>query len=529
MKNWLNRLLGKQPQQTISVVWDAELPSIYARLEQTYAQPHPLVEDNHVLENQPLGDSDETFWAPGALEGTMIYHFGVGSDDPGTDEILLALKQALAKPGMQTMQRLYHLINQDSPLYYIDDLMKAIAESPGLQADRLHNLVLSLCTQSPDHNAVKFAMALMAFFPGQRSVEVLQVLGRHDEFTLYAVVAMRSMLEPEQYAATWFAMAQRVNGWGRIHLMERIPDALNETMRQWLLREGFANSVMNEYTALNCALRGGLVDALATEYDDPLLLGAAEMLYVLINEGPVAGMSAYDDGGKACMLYLQSVLAHQPAHPLHYLTARNLGEWADNEKSLDTTTSSQLVAMSAEVLALAMWDEVTTQALAGEEGYVFNLAIEVCRLRQEDPFPDLFARQRDNPESMLWYQLMQTDDAVQASQVCFLAETQFDLREMASGPALSSGIGPKWAAQRNLDSVLQELKRFPEMGWPLLETALKSPVIRNRQMAINALEMWPFDSLAVHGPYIEECADAEPHKEVQERLKKLRDRLSSAS
>ena len=52
--------------------------------------------------------------------------------------------------------------------------------------------------------------------------------------------------------------------------------------------------------------------------------------------------------------------------------------------------------------------------MAGEEGYTFNLAIEVCRDRQVDPFPALFARQRNNPESTLWYQLMQTEDAGQA-------------------------------------------------------------------------------------------------------------------
>ncbi|PLR32586.1 hypothetical protein CYR55_18575 [Chimaeribacter californicus] len=525
MKSWFNRLLGKSPQHTFPVVWDAQLPSIYARLEQTYDQPQPLAWDNSLLEAQPLGDLDEAFWAPGALEGTMIYHFGVGSDGPGAEEILSALQQALAKPGFKTMQVLYDLINQDSLLHYIDDLMKAIPESRGLRADQLHELVLLLSTQSPHPNAVKFAMAMMAFFPQQRSVEVLKVLARHDEFTLYAVVALRSMVEPEQYADIWFAMALRVNGWGRIHLMERMPYTLDETICSWLLREGFANSVMNEYTAVNCAVHGRLVDALASEHDDALLLGAAEMIYALLNGGPVPGMSAYDDGAKACWRYLQNVLAYLPAHPLHYLTAKRIREWAQSEKSLEPALSSQLVATSAEVLALTIWGDVTAQALAGEEGYAFHLAVDVCRDRQEDPFPALFARQRNNPESSLWYYLMQTEDAYQASQVCNLAEAQFDLKAIASGPTMSSGMGPKWNSQRQLDLVLQELKRFPEMGWPLLKAALQSPVVSNRHMAMNALEVWPLDSLSVHRQYLEECVEREPHEEVQQRLKSLCNRM----
>lgn len=69
MKSWLNRFLGKKTQHTFPVVWDTQLASIYARLEQACNQPQPLAWDNSVLENQPLGDSDEAFWAPGALEG----------------------------------------------------------------------------------------------------------------------------------------------------------------------------------------------------------------------------------------------------------------------------------------------------------------------------------------------------------------------------------------------------------------------------------------------------------------------------
>ena len=296
-------------------------------------------------------------------------------------------------------------------------------------------------------------------------------------------------------------------------------------MRCWLLCEGFSNSVRNEYAAVNCAGRGELVEALATEHDDALLLGAAEILYALLNEGPVPGMSVYEDGANACLRYLQNVQAYHPAHPLHFLTAKRIGEWAQNEASLDTTHSSQLAAMSSEILTLNIWDDVIAQALAGDEDYVFNLAIEVSRDRNEDPFPKLFARQRDRPDATLWYQLMQTDDPHQVKLVCSLAESQFDLKAMASGPTLSSGMGPRWNAERQLDSVLQELKRFPEMGWLLLESALLRPVIRNRQMAINALEAWSPDSLLVHRQYIDHCAKHEPHEEVQQRMKSLLGRL----
>jgi len=56
-----------------------------------------------LLESQPLSDSGEAFWAPGAMEGTMMYHFGVGSEEPNAAQILAALQMAIAKPGVKTM------------------------------------------------------------------------------------------------------------------------------------------------------------------------------------------------------------------------------------------------------------------------------------------------------------------------------------------------------------------------------------------------------------------------------------------
>ncbi|MDO6406525.1 hypothetical protein [Pantoea phytobeneficialis] len=518
MKSWFDRLLGKNTEMTFPVVWDAQQPSIYACLAESYAQAEPLPADARVLANQPMSDSDEICWAPGALEGTMIYHFGVGNDGPDATEILSALHQVQKKPDTKAIHALYQLINQGSPVHYIDELLSAIPQSQNLRAEALCKLVVWLATASPDRNVVKFAMALMAYFPQQRTVEILQVLARHDEFTLYAVVALRAMLEPEEYAPVWYGMAQRVTGWGRIHLMERMPEQMDDELRRWLLREGFSNSVMNEYTAVNCAVRGGLLAALETEHDDALLMGAAEMLYAMLMGGPVPGISVYDDAPLSCLRYLEKVLACKPSHPLHFLTARHIGTWVESETSLDPATAQHLAEKSKQVQAMSLWDDLIPQILASGEGYVYYLAIQVSRERKQDPWPSLFERQCKDSAEDNWYQLMQTEDAAQAQQVCTLAQAQFDLPAIASGPALSSGVGPNWKMHSKLDAVVQELKRFPSMGWPLLEAALQSPVIRNRQMALNALEAWPAPVLSEHRDYLTACAEREPHEEVQARL-----------
>jgi hypothetical protein len=46
-----------------------------------------------------------------------------------------------------------------------------------------------------------------------------------------------------------------------------------------------------------------------------------------------------------------------------------------------------------------------------------------------------------------------------------------------------------WAAGA-LDFILQDLRRFPGKGRPLIRAGLQSPVVRNRNMTVRALAAW---------------------------------------
>jgi len=65
-------------------------------------------------------------------------------------------------------------------------------------------------------------------------------------------------------------MAKHVTGWGRVHLVERLAKTEDAEIKEWLLREGFRNSVMYEYLAYIAATTGGLNDALHQLIQDPL-------------------------------------------------------------------------------------------------------------------------------------------------------------------------------------------------------------------------------------------------------------------
>jgi hypothetical protein len=84
------------------------------------------------------------------------------------------------------------------------------------------------------------------------------------------------------------------------------------------------------------------------------------------------------------------------------------------------------------------------------------------------------------------------------------------------------GLGPGFEQHSCLDFILQELHRFSGRGASLIEAGLKSPVVRNRNMAIAALAAWPqgawSDGL---DKSLEQAARCEPNEDVWERMQRV--------
>src|SRR5258708_7530826 len=62
-----------------------------------------------------------------------------------------------------------------------------------------------------------------------------------------------------------WSLAGSVEGWGRIHAVERLQGTDDEEIRDWMVRHGFRNTVMNEYLAWIAATTGRLAGRLAQE------------------------------------------------------------------------------------------------------------------------------------------------------------------------------------------------------------------------------------------------------------------------
>ncbi|WP_280151734.1 hypothetical protein [Piscinibacter sp. XHJ-5] len=518
----------------IPAPWADDRPSLFG-----YLVSFPLEPDGSLPQAaSSLPDEDvlvsrsgsKLRWAAGALDGVFGRHVQA-SEATSLDKALHMLEATSHTPTPEHVKDFYDLVNEGDVLSLADPLLDAVRTSRTLDASRLHAFAQWLARESPDRAPVKMGIALLGLFRPPQDTELLLRLGLHDEFTLYAAVALgNSLAQPEREEALW-SLARRVDGWGRIHLVERLAGSTRPDLKAWLLREGYKNSVMHEYLAHACATGGGLLPALqADAVDAPLLDGAGELIQALLRGGPAEDISDYDDGAQVVQHYLAHA-ATRAAPPLtSYLAVSDIAEsvdsadrtWAPLEAKGWTPEHRRRVRdAAASILSAPHWPGMALAALDEDDRAAFWVASTAAQRMGMDTWETHFARQRDG-RGEHWFDLMRTGDPARVERVIALAEAQIDLRAIATGPSDAPGLGPEYRQHMALDFILQSLGEFPGQGWPLVAAGLRSPVIRNRNMALRALAAWD----RVHWPdgalaLLSQAEREEPDDDIRARMAQL--------
>ena len=152
-----------------------------------------------------------------------------------------------------------------------------------------------------------------------------------------------------------------MHGWGRIQTVERLAHTQDPRIRGWLLREGFRNSVMNEYLACICARAGRLHEALASSQVDPELLdGAAEIFRALLTGGPAEGIDDYGHAAEAAEAYVHHVWSGRWLELKHFLAVASLARYVDDperqqNRRKEGWTEQRLVQIHATCNDILAW------------------------------------------------------------------------------------------------------------------------------------------------------------------------------
>jgi hypothetical protein len=205
--------------------------SIYRYVSEHLGPDGALNPENASLPDEGRVMTGEVKWAPGAMEGVFGHHVGAGDDrQDRTGVVVKRLNAAVGRPSNWNLRRLYDAVCDDNVLSIVDRVVERVA-SPGTNRGGVHQLGRWLATTGVDRGAVKMGIALLAATGLDQDVDVVRLLGRHEEFTLYAAVAMSNKAHDRE-AELW-NLAQAVHGWGRIHCVERRAATQDPRFRAW--------------------------------------------------------------------------------------------------------------------------------------------------------------------------------------------------------------------------------------------------------------------------------------------------------
>jgi hypothetical protein len=171
-----------------------------------------------------LPDDGEIVAAPGDAEAT----------EAAVERIYEALVKLATKPNAMRHQRVRELFREGDVRGRIDALRDRLSADPPAHADRLYPELHDIFLRSGYRDEVKYAMALMSGFGRPEDADRFRVVGRHEEFTLYAAVALATVSDDP--LRDWLELLPQVDGWGQIELAELIlRDPLPPAARERLL------------------------------------------------------------------------------------------------------------------------------------------------------------------------------------------------------------------------------------------------------------------------------------------------------
>ena len=456
-------------------------------------------------------------FADGAQDGIVMYHltpYDFTSEDNNNIELLIKCISGGRGDDEETETLFNAFFYEHTVLSAIDRFQEYILQNKDkLNSKNLFKYGYDNMINSADINHVKFGMALMELFTinNERIKQAIRIIALSDEFTLFSLFLIRKWDNANDEI---FDIAKRVRGWGKIYAVEFL-EADNQEISDWLLHEGIKNNILSEYSAIACFekanVRGRLKETLS--YEDFSSIG--EIIDNLIKENVVEGISELEDAKEVLLSYLKQ-FEKQEAKLSDYNICSSIEAYAKAKKEQDILTICRKYLESDKCRL------VVQKAIREGEG--LNLSRRL-NINYYNNLLNCLENQFDETYVNVAY-LMDNEEYVDKAIETFVSK--LPLKKMQTGPAEESGFGEEFENYNKLLMIVQNLKDKPRKGELLVQTAVLSPVINNRSMALQVIEAWiekedtTLEKLSPQLYFaVKKAAKKEPVNELKEEMEKL--------
>lgn len=257
-------------------------------------------------------DEQDIRFADGAADGITIIHTAPPDlPDSLSNDIDRGITQACSGDYEAANETFGKICEEYRAVAIIDEVQRCVMERSGeINAEALWVYAVYLLGSSTDKELVKIGLVLLELFgdTDDEVKETIRILGRSDEFTLFAAWCARSWADGNEEL---FRLAQSVHGWGRIHTVQMLEPATDE-IADWLLYEGIHNTVLPQYSALACYVKADVSERLADDalsHDD--FSAISSIVHAALSDSPAAGLSALEDPKGELERYIRQAARQQ--------------------------------------------------------------------------------------------------------------------------------------------------------------------------------------------------------------------------
>ena len=489
--------------------------SIFEQIQNAVTAEGKLPEDFRLPDELP---ENEIKFAPGAMDGIIFYHAAVQSEKSEEYQLLVNAIDVAAEGSIDEAIRLvYEFASKYHVLGLIDLFQEYMQENQErLFVKNMINFAIDLMMEGTKVEAVKFGMSLLELIDleGQDQIkDAIRLLALSDEFTLYAAFLMRHWENPNKEL---FEILQKVEGWGRVHLVRMI-EADSEEIEEWLVRNGVHNEVVPAYSGLDCFKKVHYLQRIQNPaLDLESYRGLADILDAMLDEGPVVGISAFEENAiEIIQAFLAATKMRTDLEASDYTTLLDLKDYLQKNKD-----SESFVTLCEELTLFLQSNQVKeTIQCALKKGEAF----EIARRLGMDYQQYAYLAVADNFVKNAWIASLLMKDDYKVQEIINLAHEKLHVEEIATGAADEAGFGEGFEAHQALTMILQELRSRIHIGENLIQPALKSPVVSNRNAALSVLEAWMNTSgqaIQEISPQWAQYLEVLQHDEVREDIRK---------
>lgn len=529
IKKWLQDIFGnKEPIEFKE--WRTD-NSIFKFLSSQLNYQGNLSETAHELPDEKKDDEKIRFAA-----GLIDAMFGADDSDDSQKRIIELskhIKKIAIKGDKISEQEFYRLITEnDGVIGIIDEFLQTVVNQSLPIQPHLFNYAKDLATKTDKRNAVKFGIAILGLCQNKSVLKDIKIIGLHDEFTVYSTIAIANLSDNAENDL--WELAQKVDGWGKIQVVDRLAKSeLREPIKDWLILEGYKNSIMYEYLAYTCATSGELHKKLESEQiEHKLFKSSSEIIEALIAiGGPAEDITTYPFASQVIQDFVKHAKKHakdiSDFNALYkikdFLTElqKDIGEQKKNGWNQDIIANCIIEIVG--ILNSGDWKVVTYEGLQSNDNVIYWNAKQSAEKLGIDLWETVWARLKEKPiDSSSWYDVTHYCKPEHSNEIIDFALKHLPFDELATGVKDSNGFGDNYNKHASLEYATILLENYPNKGEKIILTALKSPVTRNRNMAIKVLDKWKQENWSSEiEKEIRHLREIEPNKDTKENIERL--------